>query len=764
MIVPAGLAANQAEFEFEAGPYSASELAVVGWQAGEALSRTFELTIELSASDESNIDPAKVVGKDAMLTIHLGGDDARYFRGVVMQMNAWDAGSGEGRRRFRAVVVPALRRLEHARRSRIFQEVSVPDILKKVLGDWKIEHRLSLQGKYGKRNYCVQYRESDFAFLSRLCEEEGIFYFFEHTSDKHTIVFGDRPDVHKGIPDGKDYLFFQPPGGMITTSDSVQAISVAQQVRPGAVRLRDFYFKSPAASLDVHLADDKGDSALEVYDYPGEYTDPSIGKPLAKARLEELRSDVDIATGSSSCRRLAAGFVFELNNHREGDAFNRKFLIRAVRHVGRQPEVLSHAVHADDHDKGGKESLPAYMAEFVCQPAKVPFRPARITPRPIVNGSQTAMVVGPSGEEIHTDEHGRIKVQFHWDREGKKDDKSSCWIRVVQAWAGPGWGSLYIPRIGNEVVVEFIEGDPDRPLVTACVYNGQSPPPIKLPDEKTKSTLRSNSSQGGGGSNELQFEDAKGSEQVYLHAQKDLNIEVENDKTQTVGGNEQLKVAKDRTKEVEGNQSLTVAKDDQSNIGGSQSLEVAKDRSVSVGGSHSEKVAGNQVVAVDSNHTLTVGLGAVETVGAAKALTVGGGYSVTVGGLMMENVLGAKIEGVGAAKVEIVGGNRTETIAKGNRTTKVAGGMSEEVGKDHNVTVKGDVTLNIGGKLEQAVTKSYDLKAKEVVLTGNDELAITVGSVKVQFKKGGDATLEMGKLELNASGKVVIKGAEIKIK
>lgn len=756
MVVPVSLAANQAEFEFEVGSFAAGELAVVGWQCDEAISRPFELELDLAAHDDLEVEPRDLVGQDAMLTIHLGDGFARYLRGIVSWIGAWDAGSGAGRKRYRARVVPNLWRLSRIRRSRIFQEKSVPDIVKQVLDDAGIEHRWATVATYGRRDFCVQYRESDLDFVSRLLEEEGIFYFFEHSADRHVVVFGDDPTVHAPLPQGESRLLFRPPSQLVADGESVHEIALGYELRPGSVTLRDYHFKNPSLDLEVRTEAGDGDTSLEVYDYPGEYKDPSVGKQLAKVRLEELRCDVETVTGATRCRRFTSGYLFELDEHPE-PTFNRKYLIRSVRHVGRQPEVLPHQIVRDE-EASRRE---AYRADFVAQPADLPFRPERVTPRPIVHGPQTAIVVGPPGEEIFTDEHGRIKVKFHWDREGRADDKASCWIRVAQLWAGPGWGALYLPRVGHEVVVEFLEGDPDRPIVTGRVYNGHNPPPFDLPGEKTKSTLRSNSSPGGGGFNELSFEDAAGKEEVYLHAQKDLTIVVENDKTQTIGGNEALTVKKDRKKEIHGNQTLEVTKDDSTTVRGNQSLTVDKNREVTVGGNHSEKVSGTQTIEIGGSQSLTVGLGSLENIGLGKMLNVGGGYAVNVGGLMSENVGGAKLEAVGGAKVEIVVGKKTETIKTGNRTTKIGGALIEQVKKDHKVKVEKDVIVNIGGKLDVAAKEAHSLKAKEVTIAAEDDLTLTVGSVQVQFKKGGDAVVKAKKVEITAKGNVTIKGAKI---
>jgi type VI secretion system secreted protein VgrG len=553
---------------------------------------------------------------------------------------------------------------------------------------------------------------------------------------------------------GEARLVFRERSKLVAEKESVHAFSERLEVQPGAVALRDFDFVRPAMDLTATTTADGGESSLEIYDYPARYEDPGTGRTLAKIRMEELRARTELATGSSNCRRLLAGQTFELDEHPVG-ALNRGYLLLSVRHTGRQPEVLTFE-QAMNEDKD-KE---AYRNEFLCIPAQVPFRPARGTPRPTIAGAQTAIVVGPPGEEIHTDEHGRIKVQFHWDREGKNNDKSSCWIRVSQAWAGPGWGALYLPRIGQEVVVEFLEGDPDRPLVTGSVYNGQNPTPISLPDNKTRSTLRSSSSPGNNGFNELRIEDSAGEEEIFLHAQKDFNIVVENDKTQMVGGNETLLVKKDRSRTIEGNQSLEVKKNDDSVIGGNQTLEVVKDRSTTVTGNHTESVVGDQSISVGGNQNLTVSLASAETVGLGKMLNVGGAYAVTVGGALNQLVGGLKSEQVGGAKVEVVGAKKSETV-KGSRTLQVGGDLSEQVDKNRTLKVEKDLLVSVGGKHNHAVKDSYTLSAKEISLVAQEQFTLKVGSATLQVKKNGDVVIKGAKIEITTSGDVVIKGSKI---
>jgi type VI secretion system secreted protein VgrG len=622
-----------------------------------------------------------------------------------------------------------------------------------VLDVGQVKYSLVLQGSYSARDYCVQYRESDFDFVCRLMEEVGIFYFFRHEQDGHELVLGDSPNVHTPIR-GEPLIPFRDPAGMAADEECVYELSGKIEVVPGAVALRDFDFTRPSLDMTVDSQASEGDPALEVYDYPGKYEDPGPGQDVAKIRLEELRAPGQVAWGQCQSRRLAPGHTFELAGHAEPE-LNKEYLVLSVTHEGYQPEVLLF-----EQQNAGHSDRKPFRSTFQCMPSTVPYRPPRRTPRPVIPGPQTAIVVGPSGEEIHTDEHGRVKVKFHWDREAPGDDKSSCWVRVSQAWAGPGWGALYLPRIGQEVVVDFLEGDPDRPLITGRVYNGHNPPPADLPGARTQSALRSESSPGGGGFNELRFEDASGQELIYLHAQKDMDIAIENDKTQSVGGNESLTVAKDRRKDVGGNQSLSVAGNDETSVRGNQMLDVHANRTTTVAGNHTESVGGNQTIEVGGTHALQVALASTETIGLAKALTVGGAYAITVGAAMNVAVAGLKAEEVGGAKVESIGGQKTEKIA-GSRTLTVGKEMTEVVGEKRTVEVGKDLALNVGGTLNQTTKKAHKLSAKEIALVAEDNFTITVGSASVTFKKSGDIVIKGAKVEVNASGEVIIKGGKI---
>jgi type VI secretion system secreted protein VgrG len=744
----------QADFEFQAGPHDALAWVVTGFEATESISLPFSLSVDLAAGEEAEVDLQALIGEAASLTVYSGAETGpRMFQGIVSHVSAWDAGPRARRRRYRVTVVPALERLRFIKRSRIFQNLSVPQIAKQVLDEGKIEHKSSVTGVCPPREYCVQYNESDLEFVTRILAEEGIYYYFEHTPDAHTLVLADRSSGAPALSE-EARLVFRDSDELAGNLEHVHALTASHYLRPGKVTLRDYDYLKPAEDLTASASASGADEGLEVYEYPALYSEKKQGDRLSKLRLEEVRARAEVLAAETSCRRLLPGVLFELDEHPEAE-LNQKYFVVSVRHLGRQ-----HAMTDFERGSLSVADEEQYRAELVCLPATVPFRPERPR-RPVIHGVQTAVVTGMGSEEIHTDSHARIKVQFHWDREGKRDDASSCWVRVSQLWAGPGWGALYLPRVGHEVLVEFLEGNPDRPLVTGSVYNGANAPPYALPDEKSKSTLRSCTTPDDGiGHNELTFEDAKGAEEVYLHAQKNLSITVKNDKSQSVGGSEGLSVGKDRSRSVGGNQTLAVTGNDSSKVSGNQTVTVEKDRSVSVTGNHTESIKGGQTVSVGGMQTTTVALASIETVGAAKMINVGGAFAISVGAAMNEAVAGLKAEQVGGAKTEVVGAKKAEKIA-GSRQLKVGGDLTEAVKGSRSIKVGKDLAISAKGAITHASKATFALDAKEIALAAEDGFAIVVGSAQIEIKKNGDITIKGNKIDIKASGKVIEKGSKI---
>ncbi|WNG47970.1 type VI secretion system tip protein VgrG [Archangium minus] len=635
-------------FWFDVEGFEKESLRVLRFNGHEGLSSLFEFRVEL-ACENPNIEFSEVVGKPALLTL-LGEAGPRLFHGMISRFE--QVNELHRYAVYEATLVPRMWRLLHRQDCRIFQSLPTPDILKKVFKDAGIPVdavRFELTGTYEPRDYCVQYRESDWAFASRLMEEDGLFCFFDHSEGTDVLVVGDGVSACKPVA-GSETLQFRRPSGLVITGEHVQRFRFTEEVQPGQVSLRDFNFKKPDLLMHVQQKAEV-DADLEVYDYPGEYLDPSRGSSakgatLAKLRLEAWQASRKVGYGESDCERLCPGFLFSLSEHPRVD-YNARYLLTHVSHQGHQPQVLG-----EDSPEGEF----SYSNQFSCISEKVPYRPARVTPRPVVRGVQTAIVVGPKGEEIFTDEHGRVKVQFHWDRQGKRDEKSSCWIRVSQVWAGEGWGAMFIPRIGQEVIVDFIEGDPDRPIITGRVYNGANLTPYPLPDEKTKSTLMSNTSQGGNGYNELRFEDEKGKEQVFIHAQRNMDVHVKHDSLENI----------------------------------------RHDRHQTIGSQGKDGKVGDQNELVYRDKSLTVHRHSQEHVGGDMKLLVGG------------------IDGAGHLDI-VIKADRKELVLK-DRHLHVLGVRNEQVEKTQSLTVGEDLHVKVGKLHAVESGKEIHLKSTKVVI------------------------------------------------
>ncbi|WP_342377428.1 type VI secretion system tip protein VgrG [Myxococcus stipitatus] len=725
-------------FQFQAGPYSSPQaFTVTGFTGREELSRAFVFGVELAATPEANLPAREMLGQEALLSLtDLVNGASRFIHGFMGRVEV--LGERQGRLRYRVMLVPRLWKLRHVRRSRIFQHQSVPQIVARILDEAGIEHDSRLDQSHPAVEFCVQYRESDFDFVSRLLEEAGIFYFFEHSESSHVLVLGDGASAADAI-EGSDRLPYRDPTGAEPGEEHLVGVVRASRIRSGKVALRDFDFVRPSLDLSVSSKSADANAEMEAYLHPGGYLTPGAGKGLAQVRLEELRHDAEGCDGECSSVRLVPGRTFSLAEHPD-PSLDGAYLLVSVAHQGGHGE---------------------YQSRFGAIPAGVPFRPPRVTPSPRIAGAQTAIVVGPPGEEIHTDEHGRIKVQFHWDREASGDDKSSCWVRVSQAWAGAGWGALYLPRVGQEVVVRFLEGNPDRPLVVGSVYNGENPTPVPLPGEKTKSTLRSSSSPGGNGFNELQFEDAAAVERIHLHGQKNWKIEVLNDKAQRVGAHESLRVSGNRTQQVDGNQSLTVERNELTRVQGNQTLAVTGNRDVEVRKDAVESVSAVQSISVAMAEKVDVAMASAETVGLAKALNVGGAYSVAVGLVMNEAVVGLRAEQIGRSSAEVVLLDREERVG-GKRSSKVVGefktetpdNLRQETRKDHIEKVKGDAV--------HTIKSSIAWLAKELELMA-DTLTFSVGGkVVLRVEKSGDIQWTGSTITFDGSP-LKLKGSQVKM-
>lgn len=549
--------------------------------------------------------------------------------------------------------------------NRIFQAKTVPDIIKAVFAVHSFsDYSLKLDATYQPREYCVQYGESDFDFVSRLMEDEGIFWFYTHEDGKHTLVLADSNDAFPACPNARTINWLgQDLGGR--ELHGIRSGEFCQQAVSTGYNTSDYEFTTPSTSLYSQTQAKAGSAA--VYEHPGGYTAKARGDALGKIRVAGLRSQETRFIGESDCRWLIPGHTFTLSGH-DNAAANIEWVVMSV-----------------SHDASHQH----YRNRFTAIPKATPYRPPRLTPKPRMH-TQTALVVGKSGEEIWTDEYGRIKVQFPWDQDGKKDESSSCWVRVMQAWSGKAFGAQFIPRIGQEVVVTFIDGDPDKPLVTGCVYNGENSLPYALPANQTQSGIKTNSSKGGGGFNELRFEDKKDAEEVFLQAQKDLKTNILNDATHTIGHDEIRTVKNDRTRTIEegndsttiskGNRTVTVSKGNETtDIKGNRSIKTGGDETLDVGGNCEQKISGNYTLTIDGNlsikvsGTVSIQSGGAYTAKSDAALTNQAGTSLTnKAGTALTNQAGTSLDNKAGTTLTNDGG--VSLMNKGGAEQTVDGG------------------------------------------------------------------------------------------
>jgi type VI secretion system secreted protein VgrG len=683
------MAAKQKEriLQFSFPPLGQDFLLIEGLEGTEGLSQLFSFDLQLLHEETTEgtkptfVDPKSILGKQVSVECVERDGTKRYFSGLV---NSFSQGIRSPRYSFyEATIVPHAWVLTQKRQSRIFQQKSVPDILKKVFQG--IDVKWEIQGTFHPREYCVQYRETDFDFASRLMEEEGIYYFFTHKNGSHQMVVANTPGSHPDCSKSTIEFYEKIQGeGFVS---AIQSFDISNRYQSGKVTFWDHNFQLPGKKLDAQKNTNNvvGENLkYELYDFPGGYAKRFDGinkgggeQPselqkifednLRKADIvkQELDARYKTGFGTSNCAALVAGHRFTLKNH-PGNGVDGPYVLTAVQHsVEQSPSYVTE--NTSEEPYSNEFTCIPVAAPFTCIPVAAPFRPAHTTPKPILHGSQTAVVVGPAGEEIFTDKYGRVKVQFHWDREGKNNAESSCWMRVAQSWAGNQWGTMFIPRIGMEAVVSFLEGDPDQPIITGCVYNPSAMPPYKLPDEKTKATLKTNSTPGGGGFNELRFEDKKGKEQIFIHAERNEDIRVKADCFETIGGERHLVVEKKQYEHIKDDQHLHVKGNKKEKVDSSVSLNVGMNRDEKVGMKHATEAgmeihlkAGMKVV-IEAGVQLTLkGPGGFIDINPAGVVVQGtmvlinsGGMAGTGSGASPENPTDAKEADTAQAGIKI---------------------------------------------------------------------------------------------------------------
>jgi type VI secretion system secreted protein VgrG len=590
----------------------------------EGISQLFHFHLDL-LSDDPAINFDDIVGQNVSFAVRLADTSKeRCFNGYISRFSQLP---GEERfTHYEAEVVPWLWFLTRTADCRIFQNKSIPDIVDQIFKDFGFtDHERQLRGTYTPWEYCVQYRETAFNFISRLLEQEGIYYFFKHENGKHTLVLADSPGAHDPCPEQSKVMFERTFGEVRREEDVIFSWKQEQEFRTGKIAVTDYNFETPTTNLAAGIAssiNQGGNQRFEVYDYPGEYEKRNEGDGLAKLLIEAEEAGHSVFTGGSDCRSLVSGYTFELFGHERRDQ-NGTYRLTAVSHSASEGGFYSGA---------GSDTDSTYRNSFTAISSSVQFRPPRLAPKPLVHGTQTAVVSGPSGEEVYTDKYGRIKVQFHWDRLGQRNENSSCWVRVAQPWAGKGWGGMIIPRIGQEVVVSFLEGDPDRPLITGTVYNAVQMPPYALPDKQVVSTLKSCSSKGGGNSNEIRFDDTKDSELFYVHAAHDHDMLVDNNRRETVGRDSHHLVKGFQYEKTEGDRNIYVKNDFKQKVDGNMS--------VTAGADLDEKVSQKWACEAGNEIHLKGGMKVVIEAGTQLTIKVGGNFvDINPGGVFIKGTM-----------------------------------------------------------------------------------------------------------------------------
>ncbi|WP_435496272.1 type VI secretion system Vgr family protein [Variovorax sp. RB3P1] len=698
-------------------------------EGDEALSSLFRYTVTLATPEQAgynhrqaaNVDIKQLVGE--VLTVHIVLDgrtgaegDRRHVSGLVTRVRFLRL---ENRRAlYEAVIEPWLTLATRTSDYRIFQHKRVTDIVAEVLGDYDFAHEIKATRSYPAREFQVQYGESDFDFVARLLHEWGLYYFFAHAEGSHKLVIVDDMASHQPFANAA-YQKVPFHGAEDTVREEhCDRFNACETLQSGRWVTDDFDFTRPRARLQQVSAMPRktAHSGMERYGWPGDYAVESEGEQLARTRMEESGSQGERASGAGNLRAVVPGCLLTLERHPQNEA-NRQYLVTAA-----------HLRLQDIGDASAQQPFECRV-EFEAIPASKVFRAsAPAVPRPRTTGPQTAIVTGPAGREIWTDAYGRVKLSFHWNRYCSKDENSSCWVRVSSPWAGTNFGGIQIPRIGQEVIVDFEHGDPDRPIVTGRVYNADNMPPWPLPDNATQSGLLTRSSEGASDAkaNALRFEDKKGAEQLWLHAERNQDIEVENDEThwvgrdrsKTVDRDETVHVKHDRTETVGHDETITVHNDRTETVDGNETIAIHKNRTETVDLDETITVHRNRTETVDLNETIGIGMNRSERVGLNETVHIGEHRSVTIGGAKVETVALAKAETIGLAKALTVGLGYQVTVGAAMNTT-VALMQTEQVGQSKRVDVGKTLTLQAGDRIELLCGKSSLVMTSEGVVTIN---------------------------------------------
>lgn len=648
----------------------------------ESLGRPFEIHADL-VSESKDIKATDLIRANVTISVQRPDQSVRHFNGFISRFAF--VGLSGSLAQYRATIVPWLWVLTQHATCRVFQEKTIPDIIKQIFADRGFsDYEEHLSGTYEAWEYCVQYRETDFNFISRLMEQEGIYYYFKHEDGKHKLILTDANAAAEAA-EGYESVRFRTESQADLEQEVITSWAVEHTHQPDVATLDDFNFLTPANSLAASAATDREDATgnYEIYDFPGEFETSAEAERYAKLRVEELQVGHETIHAESTCYGLVCGGKFTLADH-PLDRENREVIITSIHYRGESDEFESKG--------GGGASNAAFTCSLSAIPPAREFRSPRATPKPVVPGPQTAMVSGKDGEEIWTDEHGRVKVKFPWDRLGKADETSSCWIRVSQSYAGQAWGGMFIPRRGQEVIVEFIDGDPDRPIITGRVYNAAAVPAYPPQEFPTLSYIKTSSSPGGEGFNEIRFEDKSGEEQLFIHAQKNFDLNILNDRFETIGNDRHLEVENnknewiknERHEKVDNHHHEEVGKEYHLKVGDKMAMEVVGERSTTVTGKVTEVYKDEHITEVTKDTSYKAKNIVFE---AETKLTLKVGQSSIV-------IEGSEIT-IKSGTVKIEGQQKFE--AKGLET-KIEGTTKLEA-KGLQVSIKADVEATVEGAM-----------------------------------------------------------------
>lgn len=681
-------------------PLGDDKLILQGFTLKEEISRPFSCELKLY-SEDTELAFDDIIGQNVTLRLDQGeGQGTRYINGYVSTFTQGGADESDSAHIYWATIVPWLWFLTRAADCRIYQNMTVPDIIKAVFGDFNAGELVqdNLTATYAEREYVVQYRETAFNFVSRLMEHEGIYYYFTHENGKHKLVLADAPSAHEAI-EGYEEIPCHSAGDM--DRQGISEWSLEKRLLPGKHSLTDYDFKAPSKDLYAEKEQKAAHTLAdyEVFDYPGDYVEKAVGDDLSAIRIDEIAMHHAIGTAKSDARGLTVGAKFYLSGATREDQ-NGDYVITAMTCEANE-----------EAGEGAEGSERLFTSTFTAIPADVQIRPRRVTAKPMITGPQTAIVTAGGSDEILTDEFGRVKVHFHWDRHGQADDTSSCFIRVSQSWAGDKWGAMFLPRKDQEVIVEFLEGDPDKPIITGRVYNGTCMPPYPLPDNKHISTIKSASTPGSAGFNELRFDDKDGEEQIFIHAQKNMDVRIENDRYVWIGNDHHEIIVKNSMTEVQNNRSEKVANDHKEEIG--------NDRNLKVSGKEAVAIAGSQSITVDGDvHQVYKGNRSEETTSQVSlkcdTIVIEAATNITL-------KVGGSTIAIDSSGINI---KTTKLTIETDADTEIKAGANAKIEATAGFTAKGATALVEG-------QGTSDLKGATTTVTGSGVAKVTGGQVLI---------------------------------